>query len=147
MAVLDMAEVIDKTELLAMMIVNSEIAEKYRKSKEDMYRDEEAKSLLRDFNDKKKDYEEVQRFGRYHPDFAKVRREVFALKRKLDQHPVIARFKQAEKELEELLYEVSLTISGQISPSIKVPGTNPYFTGIGCGSGGCGTGGRCGCNQ
>lgn len=145
MKVLDMAEVITETEMLSMMIANSDIAEEFQSSRQAMHKDQEVMRLIKEFNDKKEQYEEVQRFGKYHPDYLRIRREVFSFKRELEQHPVISRYKEAEKALEELLYEISLILAEQISSSIKIPGTNPYFNGNGCGAGGCSSGGRCGC--
>lgn len=141
MAQLDMAEVIVKTESLSAMIAGSDIAEAYRSSKLEMEIDSEVAVLIKDFNHKKELYEDVARFGKYHPDYLRIRKEVFETKRNLERHPVIARFKQAEKELEELLYEISQLIADPVSENIKVPGTNPYFSNRGCSSGGCGPGG------
>lgn len=140
-----MAEVINQTEILSAMIAKSDIAEAYRSSKHEMEIDPEVIILIKDFNHKKSLYEEVARFGKYHPDYLRIRREVFETKRNLEKHPVIARYKEAEKDLEELLYEISLLLAEPISEDIKVPGTNSFFSGKSCGSGGCGTGG-CGCS-
>lgn len=144
MAYLDMAEVLMHTEVLTAMIAHSEVAESYRMSKYEMERDPEVTVLIQDFNHKKEQYEEVARFGRYHPDYLPIRKDVFATKRELEQHPVIARFKAAEKELEQLLFEISELLAQPISPDIKVPGTNPFFK-TGCSSGGCGSGGCSSC--
>lgn len=145
MTYLDMAEVFKHTDMLSAMIVQSDIAEEYRMSKRDLEADREVKILIQDFNHKKDLYEDVQRFGIYHPDYQRIRREVFECKRALEKHPTVARFKKAEKELEELLYEISLLLAEPISEDIKVPGTNPFFSSKGCGSGGCGSGGCSSC--
>lgn len=140
----DFAQVMQYTETLGAMIAESEIAHEYRVSKREMELDPEVKILIRDFHHKKEQYEEVSRFGKYHPDYLRIRKEVFEMKRNLEKHPTIARFKKAEQDLEELLYEISVLIAKPISESIKVPGTNPYFSGTGC-SGGCSGGcGKCG---
>lgn len=145
MAQLDMAEVIVKTETLSAMIARSDIAKAYRSSKQEMEIDPEVAILIKDFNHKKNLYEDVARFGKYHPDYLRIRKEVFETKRSIERHPVIARFKEAEKDLEELLYEISQLLADPISEDIKVPGTNPFFSGKGCGSGGCGPGGCSSC--
>ncbi len=140
-----MAEVIVQTETLSAMIAKSDIAEAYRSSKHEMETDPEVAILIKDFNHKKSLYEEVARFGKYHPDYLRFRREVFETKRNIEQYPVIARFKEAEKQLEDLLYEISQLLADPISEDIKVPGTNPFFNSKGCGSGGCGHGGCSSC--
>lgn len=129
---------------LVEMILSSNIYQEYTEALTIVQRDINAQEMLWEFNKRKADYEEVQRFGKYHPDFNQVSKEVRALKRKLDLCDPIANFKKAEKQLEELLNEISVIIAHAVSESIKVPTGNPYFDSMSC-SGGCGSGGSCGC--
>jgi cell fate (sporulation/competence/biofilm development) regulator YlbF (YheA/YmcA/DUF963 family) len=92
----------------------------------------------------KDSYEEVQRFGKYHPDYDKVSTEIRQVKREIDLLPSISAFKKAEKELEALLNEISEVIARTVSDTIKVPTGNPFFDNMSC-SGGCGSGGGCSC--
>ncbi|KZE38256.1 regulator [Bhargavaea cecembensis] len=138
--------VIEESELLSRMIVSSETAEAYRLAHHRVYSDPGLVREIADFARLKEQYEEVQRFGRYHPDYSTVMREVRTKKRELDLNDKVAALKMAENDLQDLLDEVSLLIGKTVSESVKVPVSNPFFeTGSACG-GSCGTGGGCSCS-
>jgi cell fate (sporulation/competence/biofilm development) regulator YlbF (YheA/YmcA/DUF963 family) len=141
---LDQAALLEESMLLAEMVSKSSIAQIYRSSKYLLEKDKNAQKLIDDFSEMKEKYDEVQRFGKYHPDFHKISSEVRTLKRELDFHDTIAAFKKAEKELENLLIECSRILAYSVSEQIKVPTGNPFFDESSC-SGGCGSGGSCGC--
>lgn len=140
----DLLQVIENSELLGTYITQSEIAINYKRSRKELDEDVDAQLLIAQFIQMKEKYEEVQRFGKYHPDFGTVSKDMRELKRKLDLHESIANFKKAETELEQLLNEVSRIIADAVSPHIKVPTGNPFFDNQSC-QGGCSTGGPCGC--
>lgn len=142
-AIMTNVDVLMASDELSEMVIQSETYYSYIESKNAVGDSESSRQLLERFNDKKEDYDEVQRFGKYHPDFKKITREIRELKRQVDTDPVIHQYKEAEKELEALLDEISETIAGSVSADIKVPTGNPFFESS-C-SGGCGTGGSCGC--
>lgn len=143
-ASLESVMILDEAEQLARMIVQSETAEQYRQCYYMLQQDRVAQELIRQFTAMKERYEEVQRFGKYHPDFSSVTKQIRDLKRQVDLHETIASFKKAENEMQKLLDEVSVLIGQEISPAVKVPTGNPFFDAGGC-SGGCGSGGSCGC--
>ena len=58
----------------------------------------------------------------------------------LDEH--VAQFRRAENALQSLLDEISVIVGHSVSEQIKVPTGNPFFDS----SGGCGSGGSCGCS-
>lgn len=137
-------DIISNSLTLAEMVLQSEQFKQYEIAKSALRRDIEAEEMIWKFNKRKDEFEEVQRFGKYHPDYSRVSKEVRELKRELDLYEPIALFKKAEKELEDLLNEVSLIIAHAVSENIKVPTGNPYFDSMSC-SGGCASGGGCGC--
>ncbi|WNB90515.1 YlbF family regulator [Bacillus sp. NEB1478] len=141
---IDQKELLDGSFALADMVANSSIAEDYRNTKHILEQDRQAQKMIARFSEMKDKYEEVQRFGKYHPDFHTVSSDVRKLKRELDFHENIANFKKAEKELENLLIECSRILAYSVSEHIKVPTGNPFFDQSSC-SGGCGSGGSCGC--
>ncbi|KSU84958.1 YlbF family regulator [Fictibacillus enclensis] len=141
--VLDVS-LLDESYFLGKMIAESEAAIQYRGTKYKLEQDTEAQNLIKEFNKVKELYEEVQRFGKYHPDYKTVSTNVRVLKRELDFNETISSFKKAEKELENLLNECSSLIAGSVSEQIKVPTGNPFFDSRSC-SGGCGSGGACSC--
>lgn len=145
-ATLESVMILESAEHLAKAVVRSDIAEQYRKCYKVLRQDEEVQVLIGQFTAMKERYEEVQRFGKYHPDFTSVTKQMRELKRAVDLHEKIAAFKKAENDLQKLLDEISVIVGSEISSSIKVPTGNPFFDAGGCG-GGCGTGGGCGCKK
>ena len=137
-------DIISQSLTLAEMILQSEQYKQYEAAKSALRRNVDAQEMIWEFNKRKDDFEEVQRFGKYHPDYSRVSKEMREFKRKLDLYEPIALFKKSEKDLEELLNEVSAIVAHAVSKSIKVPTGNPYFDSMSC-SGGCSTGGGCGC--
>lgn len=134
-------QVLDHAESLAGLISQSEPFRHYISRRQAVARSEQAQKLIQRFSNIKVKYEEVQRFGRYHPDFKKVIQETMTAKREMDLYPLIAEFKQAEKGMQDFLGAVSAELAGSVSKSIKVPNGDPFFD-HGCGSGGsckCGT--------
>ncbi len=144
LANLEVIELLDQAEKLGKMIKQSEDYEAYQIEKENLYNDEEATQLINNFVSMKDDYEDVQRFGRYHPDYTKIMKEIRGTKRDLDMHDRVALFRQKETALQQLLDDVSETMAHAISENIKAPreGIALKDHGSGCG---CGSGGSCGC--
>ncbi len=138
----DFAQLIENSELLGAYITQSEIAFNYKIAKKRLDEDREAQQLIDKFVKMKEKYEEVQRFGRYHPDFESVTAQIRKIKRQLDLHETVANFKKAEQDLEQLLNEVSRIIADAVSPYIKVPTGNPFFDNRRC-QGNCGGGCTC----
>lgn len=141
-ATLEGATILDEADHIGEMVMDSETAENYKLCKYKLQQDEEAQELIRRFEKLKEKHEEVQRFGRYHPEFKTVTTQVRDLKRELDMNDTIAAFQNAEQEMENLLNELSQIIGYSVSPQIKVPTGNPFFDKMG----GCGSGGACGCH-
>lgn len=144
LANLEVIEVLEHAEKLGKMITESEDFDIYSKRKAELYKDSEAKKLMDDFSKMKEHYDDVQRFGRYHPDYSKIMKEIREQKRDLDMHDTVAIYKQSETQLQGLLDDVSEIVAHSISHNIKAPrdGIALKDTGSGCG---CGSGGACGC--
>lgn len=83
---------------LAEMILQSETAENYRNCYKRLQEDEEAGRIIRSFIKIKEQYEDVQRFGKYHPDYREISRKMREIKRELDLNDKVADFKRAENE-------------------------------------------------
>jgi cell fate (sporulation/competence/biofilm development) regulator YlbF (YheA/YmcA/DUF963 family) len=134
----------EEAEQLVSMILESDIAEHYRQCLYSVKNNADTQRKIKGFVDMKDRYEEVQRFGKYHPDYKEVMGQIRVVKRELDMDEAIAEFKRAENDLQGLLDEVSVIIGRSVSESVKVPTGNPFFESS-C-SGGCGSGGSCGCS-
>lgn len=144
LATIETVEIMDQAERLAQEIIQSEVGLHYLDSLRKMNLDPVAQEKIQTFNSMKDSYEEVQRFGRYHPDYKTVTKATREAKREMDLHPSIIVYKQAENSLQQLLDEISMLLGHSVSPHIKVPTGNPFFESS-CG-GGCGSGGSCGCS-
>lgn len=144
LATMETMEIIDKAEALAQLVMQSELGELYFFHLYKVKNDELAQQKMNDFVRLKELYEEVQRFGKYHPEYKRVHRDIREAKRAMDVHPTIIDFKRAEMDIQTVLDEISIMIGGAVSPQIKIPTGNPFFESSS--SGGCGTGGSCGCS-
>lgn len=143
-ATLEKVEIIDEAEKLAEMIINSDLAENYRQCLYKMNTDRETQRKIKAFLKMKEQFEDVQRFGRYHPDYKRINTEIRLLKREMDLDENVAKFKRAENELQALLDEISLMIGRSVSESVKVSTGSPFFQTAN--HIGCSTGGSCGCS-
>ncbi|WP_054708902.1 YlbF family regulator [Bacillus sp. JCM 19041] len=144
LATMDAMEMLQASDELAAMVIESVVFEDYRMARNRLNESPEAQAKVERFKKVKLAHEEVQRFGKYHPDYTSVSKEIRVAKRELDKDERIMAFKQAETELESLLNELSAVIAHTVSPSIKVPTGNPFFDSMSC-SGGCGSGKGCSC--
>lgn len=137
-------ELLDQSEELSSIILKSSVMKEYRKAYTNLQNDNYAQQLIKEFNDMKEDYDDIQRFGTYHPDYRDIMRKVRRAKRKMDMHNQVAAFKVAERNLQSLLDDVSELIAHSVSVNVKVPKDGAFLSDMGCGTG-CGTGGTCGC--
>lgn len=147
LATMERVLILENAEQISQMITRSEIADYYISCLNNVKNNKETQRKIQEFVKMKEQFENVQRFGKYHPDYKKVSKETRALKRAMDLDENIAKFRQAEADLQCLLDEISALIGRAVSEQIKVPTGNPFFDTAGCSSGGCGTGGSCGCSS
>lgn len=141
-ATMEYVDIIDHSEYLGRMVLGSDVMEAYNHSKKVLTEDQHAQALIRAFTDIKSHYEDVQRFGRYHPDYNQIMKQVRAAKREMDMNEKVASFKIAERNLQNLLDEISQYVAESTSEQIKAPKDGAALTDSGCG---CGSGGACGC--
>lgn len=135
----DMARVLMSAYELGDMINGSVEVAEYLYWREQMQEHPEVRRLIGKLNAKKELFEETQRFGHFHPNYHAAKEEVELVEREMEEIEAVARYKAAEKALDDLLFEMSETIAYSVSPSIKVPGNDPLP------AKGCGSGGSCGC--
>ncbi|MFP3322202.1 YlbF family regulator [Planococcus sp. SIMBA_160] len=136
----------DSADELSEMILQSEQAATYREAYDSVYSDKQLAREIHDFARLKELYEEVQRFGKYHPDYKRVMKQIRVDKRRLDLNEKVAELRLAENELQDLMDQVSFILGRSVSEAVKIPSSNPFFSSdSSCGSG-CGTGGGCSCS-
>lgn len=144
-ATLEHIDILDKADKLTKMIIDSESMHNYERAYNDLQNDEEAQALIRDFLHMKDLYEDVQRFGHYHPDYQEIMKNVRSSKRKMDMHWSVSAFKIEERNFQRFLDEISESIARSASENVMVPKDGLALADSGCSSGGCGSGGSCGC--
>lgn len=135
--------ILDYSERLGQMFLQSEVMEDYQQKKNTLEQDEVAQKLIKDFINIKDHYDDIQRFGRYHPDYQEIMKQVRQTKRAMDMHETVAAYKIAERNLQSLLDEISEYIAFSVSDQIKAPKDGAALSDNGCSS--CGSGSGCGC--
>jgi len=142
-ATMEYVDILDRSEQLGKMVLQSDVMQAYVNTRQQLDEDKEAQQLIQAFINIKEHYEDVQRFGRYHPDFNEIMKKVRTTKRAMDMHDKVATFKVAERNLQNLLDEISQLVAVSVSEQVKAPKDGAALSdgGCGCGSGG----GGCGC--
>ena len=144
-ATLERLQIVENAEQLAHMVLQSDLYEEYMRCLYNLRTNLEAMELVSQFVAMKEKYEEVQRFGKYHPDYREITKETRDIKRSLDLNETVVAFKNAENAIQKLLDEISVLVGKAVSEHIKVPTGNPFFDSMSSCGGGCGSGGSCGC--
>lgn len=141
------AMILDDVDELSGMLRKSATYKALQDAHEQVYSDMALVAQIDAFNRMKEQYEEVQRFGKYHPDYKRVMKDIRQMKRTLDLDDRIGALRLAENNYQDLVDEVTLIIAKTVSDSVKVPVSNPFFASdTGCSTGGCSSGGSCSCS-
>ena len=138
---LDSYELIGQAYEIGEMINRSVEVADYLYWKNAVHSDPDIAAKMREFAKKKERFEECKRFGHYHPNYHEALEEVNKAQAELDRFEAVRMYKQAEQRLDDLLYDVSVTIARSVSESIIVPSNKSSPAKSGCG-GACS--GRCG---
>ncbi|MBI5972148.1 cell fate (sporulation/competence/biofilm development) regulator YlbF (YheA/YmcA/DUF963 family) [Staphylococcus caledonicus] len=139
----DTVAILDDIEGLSDMIVQSELYYDYRQAQEKLDNDDEAHLMYQAFMKSKTRYDEVMRFGKYHPDYQNVMMETRRRKRAYEMLPVVMDYKSKEVALQNLIDEVVTKIAFSVSENVKIEAGNPFFK---TSHDGCATGGSCNCS-
>ncbi|UNK20232.1 YlbF family regulator [Paenibacillus sp. N3/727] len=135
----DMAEVLTYAYELGDMINASVEVADYLYWKQAVENDPGIQALIHKLDAKKELFEETQRFGHFHPNYHSAKDEVSAVEAELEAFEAVVRFKLAEKNLDDLLFNMSEKIAFSVSDTIKVPSNNALP------KKGCASGGGCQC--
>lgn len=138
---------LETTDELSAMIINSELAIALQQAQQAVYNDKTTAQEIREFQRMKEHYEDVQRFGKYHPDYNVIMKKIRVQKRKLDLNEKVSALKIAENDFQDMLDDISLIFAGTVSQAVQVPVSNlsKQKATSSCSTGGCGSGGSCGC--
>lgn len=135
--------ILDEIENLSDMIIQSEVYQSYQHAKDYLENDDEAHLLYQAFLKSKDQYDDVMRFGKYHPDYKRIMMETRQRKRAYEMLPVVMEYKTKEVALQNLIDEVVTKIAFAVSENVKIEAGNPFFQ---TGHNGCATGGSCNCS-
>lgn len=135
--------ILDEIENLSDMIVQSDVYQTYQYAKDNLENDDEAHLLYQAFLKSKDQYDDVMRFGKYHPDYKRIMMETRQRKRAYEMLPVAMEYKTKEVALQDLIDEVLTKIAFAVSENVKIEAGNPFFQ---TGHNGCATGGSCNCS-
>ena len=136
-------EIMDMLDSLNDMVTDTEEYNNYCYYKKLLDTDREVSQMIKKFVALKEDFEEVQRFGKYHPDFSSKRRKLNQFKKSLDMTPIVMEYRRAEFQLQSMLDEVLFIVGQAISPHANIVSSNPFFSNSS--NSGCATGGSCSC--
>ncbi|WP_251516129.1 MULTISPECIES: YlbF family regulator [Staphylococcus] len=135
--------ILDDIEALGDKIMSSRIFMEFKTAESNLESDEEAHLLYQAFLKSKGQYDEVMRFGKYHPDYRQIMLETRKRKRAYEMLPVVIEYKQKEVALQNLIDEVIVKIAYAVSDNVKIETGNPFFQKD---ESGCSTGGSCNCS-
>lgn len=111
---------LDDIEALSDKIVDSHIYKAYEAAQQALSDNDEAHLLYQAFLKSKQNYDEIMRFGKYHPDYQKVMLETRKRKRAYEMLPVVMDYKQKEVALQDLIDEVIVKIAYSFSENVKL---------------------------
>ena len=114
-------EIIEKTYELADEIKAKSSYKRLLELKKIIDSDEGIKELVLTFQKLNIEYEEVSKYGKYHPDLKKVQKEFSEAKTVLYTNDAVKEYKALEKALQSDLDEISATLATTISKKIKHP--------------------------
>ncbi len=77
--------------------------------------------LITEFKKLNEKYQEVSKYGKYHPDLDATRKALSKKKEELYKHPLVKEYKECEKKVESILTEVSKELATSVSTKIKHP--------------------------
>lgn len=105
---------------LVSQIVGLEVAEAYKKARQDFLADQELQKDILYFQSLKEEYDEVKEFASFRPEVSQMRRELFAQKRRIDLNENLIHLRQCEVEFQKLLAQLSKELSQAVSADIFV---------------------------
>lgn len=80
---------------------------------------ENIKNLIKDFKLAEDKFQEVKRFGKYHPDYHQVTKNFSEVKEKLYENELVKQYKQCERNIEKILSSIGNRVSESVSSNIK----------------------------
>ena len=124
----------DQIDKLVDTLIESKTFHEYQQAKRQMHENPVVQECANEFIQAKMSFEQIERFGKFAPDYKEKQRALRKAKRALDIQEEVALFRLSENDVQAILDETCLTIAHQISKEIKVDAGSPFFTtSSGCG--------------
>lgn len=121
MSTFDLNELMEAAQQLGNQINDSEEVKQYLDLKKEIQADAEAQMMIKSFEKVKEDFEETKRFGIFHPNYHEAKEKMEYYQKKLNEDPLIGQYLKIEKQIEQLLFQVSHIIARSVSKEVKVP--------------------------
>lgn len=83
--------------------------------------DPDITTKIRSFKQLNAKYDEVKKYGKHHPDLAKIQASFRQAKLDLYQDEMVAEYKQLEQRIQQELDAISRAVAQTVSPKIKHP--------------------------
>ena len=139
--VLMTAEIFEKAEILAAAIAKSSELSNLRSSEQAMLANEEAQQIIAEFQEEQQRLSDLQTEGQELSEQDK--QAVDAMEEKVENHPLIAAYLQAQDQFTQMLDSVNAILASAIAGESEHEDDGCSCDSDGCGSGGCGCGGSC----
>jgi cell fate (sporulation/competence/biofilm development) regulator YlbF (YheA/YmcA/DUF963 family) len=111
---METTQIYEKVTELAKAITESELFIAYKDCQSELLADETFLALKDHFLKLKEQFEEVSRYGNYHPDLDHVKKDYQKAKVELMSHQLFKRFKRIEKELDTMIFEIEEQIQAVV---------------------------------
>lgn len=110
----------DQCDQLIIRILESEAMVGYLEAKQRIESSEEAQLKIEQFKRKQEQFELIEAYGEYAPDFLNYRQQLYQAKREMDLDEVVYEFRIAERQLQVQLDLVADKLAKSVSTNILV---------------------------
>lgn len=115
------SKILDKTYELIDEIKAKKEYQRLLELNEVIKKNDKIKELINDFNKAKIKYDEVIKYGKYHPDLKQTQINLKEKKETLYENDIMKEYKSLEKQIQKELDIISIKLSQTISKKIKHP--------------------------
>lgn len=116
---MDTTKIYIKAEELAETLQKSELYQEYKRCQKELLVDETFTSQFNAFQKKQEEFAEVSRYGTYHPDYQRVKKEYLDTKIILMDNALFKRFKRLEKEFETTIFQIEEALQAVVGITNK----------------------------
>ena len=110
----------DQCDQLIIRILESEAMVGYLEAKQRIESSEEAQLKIEQFKRKQEQFELIEPYGEYAPDFFSYRQQLYQAKREMDLDEVVYEFRIAERKLQVQLDLIADKLAKSVSTNILV---------------------------